>query len=450
MLSAPAANAADRVGVCHRTGGDHHPYTFQKVAANSTALQAHRDHQVDDGSAGEDKHWKAAGSWHGVDHAAGAFKPDYVQGDLGVPTDLDTFRTWCLSGLDDDDTVDTDFTPVAPDFEANGACGVPGWVSEPATTGISYTIEPGDWEVTAGTHTVTASVVDRGTFLTDDTGAWTIAANRKSATFQVALGEYAGPCPSKVTPAQPSASANNCTTPGHLVLPDAAGDGYSWTGQTTDGPGDHLVTAVADTGHELQGQVQWSVHVRAAGEGLTTCGGGTPDPQPTLVTPNYPSATEADCSRRGQLVVPAQPAGVVTTRSGAVPGDVTFTFSPAAGYAFPAGTDTEVSVTVAKRLSGEECILGVESVKPTPHTTKPKPQPTKSKPKPRDRAPIVLGTQAAVPTAVDAGLAGLPGATVSPTSSPRLAQALVAGGLLLLVAGGSMGLGRRPRGAHES
>ncbi len=62
----------------------------------------------------------------------------------------------------------------------------------------------------------------------------------------------------------------------------------------------------------------------------------------------------------------------------------------------------------------------------------------------------MLGTQAAVPTAVDAGLASLPTAVVSSTGSPRLAQALVAGGLLMLVAGGSMGLGRRTRGAHES
>lgn len=442
MITAPAANALDKIGVCHRTGGDHHPYTFQKVAANSTALQAHRDHQVDDGSAGEDKHWKAAGSWHGVDHAAGAFKPDYIQGDPGVPTDLDIFRAWCLSGLDDDDdNVDTDFTPVAPDFEANGACGVQGWVSDPATTGITYTIEPGDWEVTAGTHTVTASVVDKGTFLTDDTGAWTIAANRKTATFQVALGEYAGPCLNKATVAEPSASANNCTTPGHLVLPDATGDGYSWTGQTTDGLGDHVVIAVADTGYVLEGQVQWTVHVKAAGEGLTTCSDGTPDPK--LVSPRYPSATDADCARRGRLVVPAQPKGVVTTRSGAVPGDVTFTFAPAAGYVFPAGTKTEITVTVEKKLSGEECILGQESAGPKPHTTKPKP-------KPRDRAPIVLGGQAAVPTAVAAGLAGLPSTSVSPISSPRLAQALVAGGLLLLIAGGSMGLGRRTRGAHES
>ena len=144
--------------------------------------------------------------------------------------------------------------------------------------------------------------------------------------------------------------------------------------------------------------------------------------------------------------MPSQPVGVLTTRTGSVPGTVTFTYTPATGYAFPASTDTVVSVKVAKKLSGDECLLGDEGTQPTP-TSKPTHQ---AKPKPRDRGPAVLGTQAAVPTAVDAGLASLPTAVVSSTGSPRLAQALVAGGLLMLVAGGSMGLGRRTRGAHES
>jgi hypothetical protein len=125
---------------------------------------------------------------------------------------------------------------------------------------------------------------------------------------------------------------------------------------------------------------------------------------------------------------------------------VIFTYAPKAGYAFPDGTVTQQSVTVDKKLEGDACILGDEEVKPT-HTGKPTHH---AKPKPRDRGPVVLGTQAAVPTVVDAGLGSLPTAVVSSTGSPRLAQALVAGGLLMLVAGGSMGLGRRTRGAHES
>ena len=80
--------------------------------------------------------------------------------------------------------------------------------------------------------------------------------------------------------------------------------------------------------------------------------------------------------------------------------------------------------------------------------------------KPTDRqrpAPVkggtdaeVLGEQAvAVPTAVAAGLGDTMTAT-STIGSPQLAQALMAGGLLMLVAGGATGLGRRTRGAHES
>jgi hypothetical protein len=171
-----------------------------------------------------------------------------------------------------------------------------------------------------------------------------------------------------------------------------------------------------------------------------------PNPEPIPVRPHYAEATEATCSQRGALIVPNQPAGVRVSRAGSVPGTVTFTYAPEAGYAFPAGTVTKQKVRVDQKLSGDECILGDEDVKPS-HGSKPGHQ---AKPKPRDRGPVVLGTQAAVPTAVDAGLGSVPTAVVSSTGSPRLAQALVAGGLLMLVAGGSMGLGRRTRGAHES
>jgi hypothetical protein len=155
------------------------------------------------------------------------------------------------------------------------------------------------------------------------------------------------------------------------------------------------------------------------------------------VSPVPPSAGQATCSRDGSLKLPVQPAGVLMTQTGSGPGEVTFTFAPAEGYAFPEGTDSEVVVTVPAQLAGEHCILGEGVTKPRP------------RPKPRDRAPVVLGSQAAVPTAVAAGVAGLPTSSVSPIGSPRLAQALVAGGLLMLIVGGSLGLGRRSRGVHE-
>jgi LPXTG-motif cell wall-anchored protein len=84
-----------------------------------------------------------------------------------------------------------------------------------------------------------------------------------------------------------------------------------------------------------------------------------------------------------------------------------------------------------------ECVLGSESAKPRPHKT----------PKP-GKQPTVLGTQAVAPTAVDAGLTGLP-ATGS-SSNSLLAQLMVGGGLVLLLAGGWLGFGRREYGAHQA
>lgn len=519
MLSAPAANAAE-VGICHATGSDTQPYNFIGVDDSSTDLNGHKAHATDSGFKwGKDGAWWN-GTWYapgtakpdlvsgisyngtvtaalcalagtngpievtpGVDFVDPTCANDNTPSWSGVSADKVTYTVTSGSvaplasvvvtatpkagytfAKRTDPTFDWDYTaaldcrgtvsPQAPHVD-QPACTGPGTSSNLVVTlatapaGITYSFD-------AATRTVTATVTDATKKLAATLDAGWVRGSETTATFVVPLTS-AGACLTSVSAVAASSTDPSCTVDGHLVLPSSAGDGYHWTGQTTDAPGDHTVTAVEDAGYVLTGQVEWTVHVKAAGEGLTTCGGGTPDPvtpkpepQPTLVTPSYPSATDADCSNDGQLVVPAQPEGVLTTRSGAAPGEVTFTFAPAAGYAFPAGTATATTVTVAERLSGEDCILGVESVKPKPHTTKPKPHTTKSKPKPRDRAPIVLGTQAAVPTAVDAGLAGLPGATVSPTSSPRLAQALVAGGLLMLVAGGSMGLGRRTRGAHES
>ena len=68
-------------------------------------------------------------------------------------------------------------------------------------------------------------------------------------------------------------------------------------------------------------------------------------------------------------------------------------------------------------------------------------------PKPVKKPAVVLGTEAAVPTVVDAGLAGLP--NTGSTSNGLLAQLMVGGGLLLLVAGGWLGFGRREYGGHQ-
>ncbi len=149
----------------------------------------------------------------------------------------------------------------------------------------------------------------------------------------------------------------------------------------------------------------------------------------------------ATCSADGSLDVPEQPNGVLVSAVGSAPGLVTLTFSPASGFAFPAGTVTERTFDVPAKLTGTDCIAGVETLKP-----RPKPRDEVKKP---NRGPVVLGTHAAVPTAVAAGLGGTPTSAVTNEGS-LLAQSLLVGGLLLLVSGGSIGLGRRTRGAREA
>jgi hypothetical protein len=114
--------------------------------------------------------------------------------------------------------------------------------------------------------------------------------------------------------------------------------------------------------------------------------------------------------------------------------NVTATIKPSMAdqYAFPDGFDNTFEHTYPT-LAELDCVLGEETVVPSP--------------KPEKNPPVVLGTEAAVPTQVHAGMATLP-TTGSPTNV-LLAQLMVAGGLLLLLAGGWVGLGKRAYGKHH-
>ncbi len=101
-------------------------------------------------------------------------------------------------------------------------------------------------------------------------------------------------------------------------------------------------------------------------------------------------------------------------------------------FAFPDGFDNTFDHTYPT-LVELDCVLGEETVVPSP--------------KPEKNPPVVLGTEAAVPTQVNAGMATLP--TTGSSTNQLLAQLMVAGGLLLLVAGGWVGLGGRAYGKHH-
>ena len=97
--------------------------------------------------------------------------------------------------------------------------------------------------------------------------------------------------------------------------------------------------------------------------------------------------------------------------------------------AFPEGFDNTFEHTY-KTLNDLNCVKGSESSVPKP-----------------DKKPTVLGTQAGVPTAVAAGVQGRSAAS---STAGLLAQLMVAGGLLLLLAGGWLGFGRREHGVHQA
>jgi hypothetical protein len=240
------------------------------------------------------------------------------------------------------------------------------------------------------------------------------------------------PCPVTVPiPADQVAQPPTCDGPGTYSLP-ADTESIDWSiAPAYAGVGTYTVTADAKAGYTFTDdstQKQWTVEVLAQLTG-PDCILGAQEiaPRVTFTEPTCENLNGASWEGNlGTLV------DYALTGTPGLGNTVTVTASIKAAYAedyaFPEGFDATFEHTYVS-LQELECVTGTE-------TTAPKP----------DREPTVLGTEAAVPTQVDAGLAGLP-ATGSP-ADPLLAQLMVGGGLLLLVAGGWLALGSRATGAH--
>ncbi len=151
----------------------------------------------------------------------------------------------------------------------------------------------------------------------------------------------------------------------------------------------------------------------------------------TFTDPTCESLKGADWSGTYESIVKYKVTGKVDLGESVV---VTASIRPAyvGEYVFPDGFDAAFEHTYPT-LAELDCVLGEETVVPSP--------------KPVEKPAVVLGTEAAVPTGVDAGLAGLP--NTGSTSTSLLAQLMVGAGLLLLVAGGWLGFGRREYGGHQ-
>lgn len=73
----PANASVDKVGVCHRTASESHPYVLINVPQDEanghiTGTNKQHNHKV---------YWDAAGTWDGIEHAAGAERMDYYASD---------------------------------------------------------------------------------------------------------------------------------------------------------------------------------------------------------------------------------------------------------------------------------------------------------------------------------------------------------------------------------
>ena len=173
-------------------------------------------------------------------------------------------------------------------------------------------------------------------------------------------------------------------------------------------------------------------------------------PTLTLVTPDAPSQTEPTCTAAGSITAPAAQTGVVVTSADLGNGAKRFDSVPATGYTFGAGNAQSVShtVTAKPKKSGADCaeVEGTDDSTgepSTPPAEEPQVEGTNaSRTPPVVRAPVLKGTSAAVPNAVDAGLAGAPLTDVR----VLVGQALLGGGLLLLAGAAWSGLGLQRRG----
>ena len=192
----------------------------------------------------------------------------------------------------------------------------------------------------------------------------------------------------------------------------------------------------------------------------------TPPPTPAnprSVTPNAPSQTPPTCTTPGSVVAPAAQTGVSVARTELGNGAVRFDSTPSAGYVFSGPQTVSATVTTLPRLGAASCgdVEGVEeSASPpasNPSTPSVPSKPTRPanngtdaevqgvadlRPVPSIQGVSNVRNSAAVPLAVDAGLAG-----AGPDSRTLLAQSLLGAGLMLLVAAGcSVGLVRRRDG----
>ncbi len=470
MLSAPAATAGDegtpsgnptKTTICHRTASDTNPYVFIEV--DDESLPAHLNNLPGHPA----KHWKSDGTWRGDDHKAGDAKNDYVatsaedcQDEGDHPTVIETLPTVDVydpcGTANDKVTLSTNEDEYTGHDNGDGTAtftAEPGYVfpSEEHTYVVNYTMPtnvpcersidipaapgqtdpcgpgnaswnvPGDtelldWSLVNGVLSV--SIIPAGVTFTDQT---------TSHSYGTATDSGA-PCPETIQiPAAPS-QTDPCGL-GNATW-DVPADTATLDWSLVNGV---LSVSIIPAGVTFTDQTTSHSYGTATDSG-EPCIAGVEEIAPTV------SFTDPTCERLNRAKWSGNLTDLVDYAVSGTPGrgnsvTVTANIKPAVAdeFAFPAGFDNTFDHSYPSKAD-----LNCATVKGS-ESSRPKPQKT----------PTVLGTQAVAPTAVDAGLASLPGDSASSTAS-LLAQLMVAGGLLLLLAGGWLGLGRREYGAHQA
>jgi hypothetical protein len=318
-------------------------------------------------------------------------------------------------------------------------CATDGALSLPAVEHVLWGVDDaapaaGPISLGTGTHHVVARTATGFTFPGDTT-------THDYGT--VTVGARTGDRPVHATAVEPTVTVSTqCGVGGSYTIPATPGVQYLLDGRpvaagTYSGPVTGTVTATGLGGTVLTNpDFRYELVVPP----VLQCPPGT-----TEVTPAAPTFRDPTCAHpRGARVLYQDSDAVAYSRTGTVGvgGTVTVTAVPRAGFTFPAGF---VASWTHVFPTGLVCATETSNPKPSASPTV---KPAQATGTPSQR-PAVKGTQAvAVPTAVDAGLATLKGDPASSTGT-LLGASLVAAGLVLLLSGAWLGLGRRRRGDHQ-
>jgi hypothetical protein len=268
-------------------------------------------------------------------------------------------------------------------------------------------------------------------------------------TEVVAAVDFRDPtCADKTAGYMTSATVGGSAAPSGLVEFDVT------SGSVAPGQSVTITATITDDDYEFDNEDTEQVFTHTFGAVPTNC-----EQAPTGVTAGA-SFTDPTCAAptvAWAAVVNGQPDGPSDHVSFAVQGTpapgqaVTVTATAEAGYLVTgpssfqhtfAAVPANCSPAVVPPAPAPGEVAGTESAAPKP-SKKPAVKPTKAS------KPQILGSEAAVPTAVDAGLGSVPAAAPAPGS--LLGQLLAgAGAALMLAAGWLMTAGRRKVGAREA